>query len=104
MCILAAQQATIHAGLIFGSGTDQQPPAPCWLAALAPCSTSLVPLVWVTCGHLWSPVGRSGSAGPAEFGACVGVGAVPVLRAEVGALGCPWALCSPTAEQASSRF
>lgn len=41
MCILLA---TICAGLIFGSGTEQQPPAPCWLAALAPCSPSPVHL------------------------------------------------------------
>lgn len=79
----AAQQATVHAGLIFGSGTDQQPPAPCWPAALASCSRSpeqLEPPSVACVGHLWLR--------PAEFGARFGargiVRAVPVLRGRGG--------------------
>lgn len=53
----AAQRATLHAGRIFGSGTDQQPPAPCWPAALASCSRSpeqLEPPSVACVGHLWA--------------------------------------------------
>lgn len=107
----AAQRAPVHVGLIFGSGTDQQPPAPCWPAALVSCSRSpeqLEPPSVACVGHLWL-------ARPAEFGARLGargiVRAVPVLRGRGGRCWAPPArlpgaqgCCSPAAELASSRF
>lgn len=94
----AAQRATLHAGRIFGSGTDQQPSAPCWPAALASCSRGpeqLEPPSVACVGHLWAVAAllrpralRGRRSSELAFGARGGVRAVPALR---GGRGRCWA-------------